>query len=142
MNLGPVELFVLGFPGNRFTGEIAPALADLVEAGTIRVIDLVFVGKDDDGTVAAFELAELDDDDVAGAYNALVDELSGLISEEDVEDFADELTPGSSAAMLLVEHTWATRFADAIANSGGELIASTHIPRIAIAEALAARGDA
>ena len=138
MELGPVELFVLGFPGNQFTGEIAPALADLVEQGTIRVIDLLFVGKADDGTVAALELHELDDD-VSGAYDALVDELSGLISHEDVEDFAEELPPGSSAALLLIEHTWATRFATAIADSGGELITSMHIPREALEEVLAAR---
>jgi hypothetical protein len=62
MSLGPIEMFVVGFPDNGFNGEIAPALSDLVEAGTIRIVDLLFIAKDGDGTVASFEINELDDD--------------------------------------------------------------------------------
>ena len=133
MGLGPIEMIVVGFPENRFTGEIAPALADLVESGIVRVVDLVFIAKDDDGNVAAVELNELDDD-VSDAYLNLVEELDSLIGEEDIEDFGDELEPGSSIALLVVEHVWAKAFADAVANSGGVLLDSVRIPREVIDE--------
>ena len=133
MSLGPIEMFVVGFPDNGFNGEIAPALADLVESGTIRVVDLLFIAKDTDGAVASFELNELDDD-IFGAYDTLVDEVHNLIGEEDVEDFADELEPGSSIALLVIEHVWAKPFADAVAGSGGTLLGSIHIPREVVEE--------
>jgi hypothetical protein len=126
--LGPLELIVLGFPGNKFSGEALPALADLVEQGTIRVIDLLFVGKDVDGTVVAFELADAEDD-LRATFGALfAGDEADLLSEEDVEDVAAVIEPGSSAAMLLFEHTWATRFRDAVLASGGVLVDSIRIP--------------
>jgi len=128
MSLGPIEMIVVGFPENQFTGEIAPALADLVESGIVRVVDLVFITKDDDGNVAAVELNELDAE-VSDAYLNLVEELQGLIGEEDIEDFGEQLDPGSSIAVLVVEHVWAKAFADAVANSGGVLLESIRIPR-------------
>lgn len=128
MSLGPIEILVVGFPENNFTGEIAPALAELVEQGIVRVVDLVFVTKDDDGNVAAVELNELDSG-VSDQYLNLVDELDSLIGEEDIEDFAEQLDPGSSIALLVVEHVWAKSFADAVANSGGVLIEAIRIPR-------------
>src|SRR6185436_15507455 len=118
MSLGPIEMFVVGFPDNGFNGEIAPALADLVESGTIRVVDLLFIAKDADGTVASFE----------------IDEVDNLIGEEDIEDFADELEPGSSIALLVVEHVWAKPFAYAVADSGGQWLGSIHIPRDVVEE--------
>lgn len=133
MSLGPIEIIVVGFPENQFTGEVAPALADLVESGIVRVVDLVFITKDDDGTVAALELSELDDE-ISVAYLTLVEELQGLIGEEDIEDFGDQLDPGSSIAVLVVEHVWAKSFADAVANSGGVLLDSIRIPRQVIEE--------
>ena len=133
MSLGPIEMIVVGFPENQFTGEIAPALADLVESGIVRVVDLVFIAKDDDGNVAAVELNELDTQ-VSDAYTNLIDELDGLIGEEDIEDFGDQLEPGSSIALLVVEHVWAKSFADAVANSGGVLLESIRIPREVIDE--------
>jgi len=133
MGLGPIEIIVVGFPENQFTGEIAPALADLVESGIVRIVDLVFIAKDDDGTVAAIELNELDDS-VSDAYLTLVEELDSLIGEEDIEDFGDELEPGSSIALLVVEHVWAKGFADAVAGSGGVLLDSVRIPREVIDE--------
>jgi len=133
MSLGPIEMFVVGFPDNGFNGEIAPALADLVESGTIRVVDLLFIAKDADGTVASFEINELDDD-IAGAYDTLVEEVAGLIGDEDVEDFAEQLEPGSSIALLVVEHVWAKPFADAVADSGGQWLGSIHIPRDVVDE--------
>jgi hypothetical protein len=133
MSLGPIEILVVGFPDNEFTGEIVPALTDLVEAGTIRVVDLVFVAKDDAGDVVALEVSELDDH-VSTAYITLVAELESLIGEEDIEDFAEDLEPGSSIALLVVEHVWAKSFSDAVANSGGVLIDSVRIPRSVIDE--------
>ena len=133
MSLGPIEIIVVGFPENQFTGEIVPALTDLVEAGFVRIVDLVFVTKDDDGTVASLELEELDSA-VSDAYVTLVEELDSLIGEEDIEDFGEQLEPGSSIALLVVEHVWAKGFADAVANSGGVLLDSIRIPRDVIDE--------
>jgi hypothetical protein len=133
MSLGPIEILIVGFPENKFTGEIAPALADLIEKGTIRLVDLVFVAKDADGEVLALELNELDDQ-VSDAYLSLVTEVEGLIGEEDIEDFAEDLEPGSSIAILVVEHVWAKTFADAAANAGGVLLESVRIPRAVIDE--------
>jgi hypothetical protein len=138
MDVGPVEILMVEFPGNKFTGEIAPALAELVEQGTIRVIDLLFVTKDADGQVAAIELSDAGDD-VRNAFEPIVHEASGLLSEEDVEDLGDGLDSDSSAAMLLFEHVWATRFRDAVVNSGGELVASVRIPKEVVDEVVAAR---
>jgi hypothetical protein len=133
MSLGPIEVIVVGFPENQFTGEIAPALADLVESGVVRIVDLVFITKDDDGEVAALELNELDEQ-VSAQYVTLAAELDALIGEEDIEDFGEQLEPGSSIALLVVEHVWAKGFADAVANSGGVLLESIRIPRDVIDE--------
>jgi uncharacterized protein YuzE len=138
MDVGPVEILMVEFPGNKFTGEIAPALAELVEKRTIRVIDLLFVTKDRDGNVAAIELSDADDA-VRSAFEPIVEEASGLLSEEDIEDLGEGLDPDSSAAMLLFEHVWATRFRDAIVNSGGELLARVPIPKEVVDEVIAAR---
>ena len=133
MSLGPIEIIVVGFPENQFTGEIAPALADLVESGIVRIVALVFITKDDDGEVAALELNELDDQ-VSAQYVTLAAELDALIGEEDIEDFGEQLDPGSSIALLVVEHVWAKGFADAVAGSGGVLLESIRIPREVIDE--------
>ena len=125
------------FPGNQFTGEIIPALSDLIDQGTIRVIDLVFVAKDGDGNAVGIELEDLPSD-AKGAFSELVEELESLISDEDVEDLAEALEPNSSAAILLFEHTWAVPFRDAIANSGGRLVVRLPITEEALAEIAAA----
>ena len=138
MDVGPVEILMVEFPGNKFTGEIAPALAELVEQDTIRVIDLLFVSKDGDGNVAAIELSDADDA-VRSAFEPIVEEASGLLSEEDIEDLGEGLDPESSAVMLLFEHLWATRFRDAVLDSGGELVASVRIPKEVVDEVIAAR---
>jgi uncharacterized membrane protein len=137
MDIGPVEILVVGFPGNQFTVEIAPALEDLVQSGLIRVIDLVFVTKDADGTVVGIELSDVDEG-TSSAFQPHVEEPSGLLSDEDIEDLGAELEPNSSAAILLFEHLWATRFRDAVVNSGGQLVASIRIPKEAIDEVVAA----
>jgi uncharacterized membrane protein len=137
MDIGPVEILVVGFPGNQFTGEIAPALEDLVQSGLIRVIDLVFVTKDADGSVVGIELSDLEEG-TASAFQPHVEEPSGLLAEEDIEDLGAQLEPNSSAAILLFEHLWATRFRNAVLDSGGELIASIRIPKEAIDEVVGA----
>jgi uncharacterized membrane protein len=137
MAIGPVEILVVGFPGNQFTGEIAPALGELVESGLIRVIDLVFIAKDAEGDVVAIELDELDDT-LTVAFQPHVDEPSGMIAEEDIEDLGADLPPNSSAAILLFEHVWATKFRDAVVDSGGELLASIRIPKEVVDEIVGA----
>jgi uncharacterized membrane protein len=137
MGLGPVEILVVSFPGNEFNGEIAPALAELVETGLIRVIDLVFVAKGADGDVVGIELSDVDEG-VASAFQPHVEEPSGLLSDEDIEDLGADLAPGSSAAILLFEHLWATRFRDAVVGSGGELVAAIRIPQEVVDEVVGA----
>lgn len=137
MSIGPVEILVISFPGNKFTGEVAPALADLVESGQIRVIDLVFVLKDAEGDVAAVELSDVDES-TGSAFRPHVQEPSGMLSDEDIEDLAAGLEPNSSAAILLFEHVWATTFRDAVVGAGGELVASIRIPKEVVDEVLAA----
>jgi hypothetical protein len=125
MAIGPVEYIVVGFPGNKFNGEIAPELIALVEAGTVRILDLIFIGKDSDGSVLAFEIDELDGIE---AFENLEGEFGGLIGPADIEFVASKLAPGSSAALLLWEDVWATRFAEAVKNSGGVLLEGARIP--------------
>jgi hypothetical protein len=125
MAIGPVEYIIVGFPGNTFNGEIAPELGKLVDSGTIRVLDLVFITKDADGNVAAVEFE--DHDDVA-LFNELEGEVGGLISEEDVEYAAAELEPNSSAALLVWEDVWAKPFVEALRSSGAVLIEGSRIP--------------
>lgn len=137
MSIGPVEILVVGFPGNQFTGEVAPALADLVESGLVRVIDLVFVTKDAKGDVVGIELSDMDEA-VSAAFQPHVQEPSGLLSDEDIADLGADLEPESSAAILLFEHVWATKFRDALVDSGGELIASIRIPKEVVDEVVGA----
>jgi uncharacterized membrane protein len=137
MDIGPVEILVIGFPGNKFTGEVAPALADLVEGGLIKVIDLVFVTKDANGNVVGIELSDLDEA-TSAAFHPHVEAPSGMLADEDIEDIGADLAPESSAAILLFEHVWATRFRDAVLGSGGELIASIRIPKEVVDEVVGA----
>jgi len=118
---------IVAFPGNEFKGEIAPALADLVEKGTIRIIDLAFVAKDADGNIGAFELTDIDPDVRKGFENMGV-EVNGLFNEEDLEAAGEELDPNSSAALLVWENLWAKDVAEAIRNAGGELLDFERLP--------------
>ena len=125
MALGPVEYLIVGFPGNKFNGEIAPELAKLVESGTVRILDLVFITKDADGNVAAVELE--DHHDVA-LFNELEGEIGGLVSDEDIAYAAADLDVNSSAALLVWEDVWATPFVQALRDSGAVMIESARIP--------------
>lgn len=136
MSLGPVELLVIKFPGNQFTGEIVPALKELVDSGTIRIIDLIFARKDKDGNVLVVELNELDDDAYA-AYNGVVGDLSGTLTEDDVNQLAATLERNSSAGMMLFENTWATRFQNAVLKANGKLVLNERIPHAVVQQLIA-----
>lgn len=125
--IGPVDYAIIAFPGNRFRGEIAPALGELVESGTIRIIDIAFVGKDEDGTAVAMELMELDPE-VQEALDTLGIEVGGLLNEDDLMDAADGLEPNSSAALLVWENVWAREVAQAMRDAGGVLLAFERLP--------------
>jgi hypothetical protein len=125
--IGPVDYLIVGFPGNEFTGEIAPALADLVDSGTIRIIDIAFVGKNADGDTIAMELSELAPD-VQAALDKLDIEVSGLFNEDDLQDAADALEPNTSAALLVWENVWARRTAQAMRDAGGVVLAFERLP--------------
>jgi hypothetical protein len=125
--LAPVDYMIVAFPGNQFKGEIAPALADLVEKGTIRIIDLAFVAKDADGNIGAFELTDIDPEVRQGFENMGV-EVNGLFNEEDLQAAGEELEPNSSAALLVWENLWAKDVAQAIRDAGGELLDFERLP--------------
>jgi hypothetical protein len=138
--LGPIDWIVVEFPGSRFNGEIAPALADLVDRGIIRVLDLLVLKKDADGTLEAFELSDLEDSELGG-LRSHEDELAMLLSEEDVNALAAAVEPGSSAAVLVWENKWAAPFGMAVRHSGGQLVASGRIPVQALLAAIEADND-
>ncbi|HET7119939.1 MAG TPA: DUF6325 family protein [Solirubrobacterales bacterium] len=136
VEMGPVDYLLVEWPGRQPNGEVAPHLVDLVERGLIRILDLVFIHKDEDGTVAGIELA-----DVGGEVPELAifeGASSGLLSEEDVSEAGGVLEPGTSAALLVFENSWAAPFVGAVRRSGGELVASGRIPAADVIEALEA----
>ena len=135
--LGPVSYLIVEFPGNRMTGEGLPILVDLVEGGLIRVLDLLFVTRDDDGSLRAIELADFDQDgelDVALFDGA----ASGLFDESDLVDAASVIEPGSSAGILLFENTWARSFTQALRRGGAEVVAAGYVPLDALVASLEA----
>lgn len=135
MGIGPVEYMVVAFPGNQFKGDIVPALAELSEAGTIRIIDLAFVIKDADGNIEAMEVSDLDSE-IGSAFSAVLGSGGGLLNAEDLEAAGEELEPNSSAALLVWEDVWATKLADAIAGAGGEVWDLDRLPRDVVQAAL------
>jgi Family of unknown function (DUF6325) len=135
--LGPVDWIVVEFPGSRFNGQIAPVLLDLVERDLIRVLDLLVLKKDADGSLEAFELSDLDEGEI-GELRTYESELAMLLSEEDVTSLAAAIEPGSSAAVLIWENIWAAPFASTVRRSGGQLVASGRIPIQALLAAVEA----
>jgi hypothetical protein len=125
--IGPVDYAIIAFPGNRFRGEIAPAIKELVDSGTIRIIDIAFVGKDADGSGVAMELTELDPDVQAG-LDAVGVEVGGLLNEDDLAAAVEELEPNSSAALLVWENVWARKVAQAMRDAGGILLDFDRLP--------------
>jgi len=138
MGLGPIELLVLGFPGNQFTGGILPQIEALVDDGVITIVDALIVHKDDNGVLDVVEIDQVDTSEDVAALSRFLDEGNGLISEEDVEDLTDALPPGSSAAALAFEHTWFKPLRDELVDSGGILLADLRIPGMVVDEVLAA----
>ena len=138
--LGPVDWMVVEFPGSRFNGKIAPALDDLVDRGTVRVLDLLMIRKAEDGTLDFAELSDLDESE-AGGLRAYETALAMLLSEEDVASVAAAVEPGSTAALLVWENLWAAPFASAVRHSGGQLVASGRIPVQAMLAAIEASDE-
>ena len=125
--LGPIDYIVVEFPGSRMTGEGLPMLVDLVDRGVIRLLDLVFVKKELDGSLTGLVLADLDGD---GSMDLAVFEgaSSGLLGPDDLAEAAAVIEPGSSAGILVYENTWAAPFAAALRRGGAQLVASGRIP--------------
>jgi uncharacterized membrane protein len=134
MSIGPVEYIVVGFPGNEFTGEIAPAIADLVESKTIRIHDLVFITKDANG---GFGAVEFDEHDGLSAFASIDGEIGGVIGNDDIEHAAEALEPGSSAALLVWEDRWARPLLDAFVDANAVLLEGGRIPHDLIEPVLA-----
>jgi hypothetical protein len=125
MALGPVQYLVIGFPGNQFNGEIAPELGKLVESGTIRILDIVFVAKDEQGDVT---IIEYDEHDQLFLFAEIDAEVGGLANQDDVAHAANMLEPGNSAALLIWEDTWAAPLTQAMRKSGGVALEGGRIP--------------
>jgi hypothetical protein len=140
VTLGPVDVVIVEFPGNQFTGELAPMLRDLVAAGTIRVIDLIFVTKDAEGDVAMLEIAGLDDSLVAAFTELEIGVGTGMLDDDDVEMVADALAPNSSAALLVWENTWAAPFVAALGRANARVVDQVRIPADVVQAQLAAAG--
>jgi Family of unknown function (DUF6325) len=140
-SIGPVELLVVKFPGNQFKGEIAPALVDLVDSGTIRIVDLLFAIKDEEGNFDMVDVKELEAAELA-AFEPLLTGGTELLSQEDVEDVAAMIEPNSSAAVMLFENTWATKFRNALNGANAELIYNVRIPQTVIQQLMKEQAEA
>ena len=132
---GPIDYLIVEFPGNRMTGEGFPLLVDLVDSGIIRILDLMFVTRDLDGSISAVEIKDFDSD---GQLDLAVFEgaSSGLLGQDDLDEAAVAIEPGSSAGILIYEKVWAAPFARALRRGGAQLVASGRIPVQAILAAL------
>ena len=142
--VGPIEILAVEFPGSQFKGEIVPALKELVDDGIINILDLVFVTKELDGTVASLELSQLSTDESAayGELGVTEDDIDGLINDEDLEMAGEVMDPGDSAAILVWEDLWAIKVRDAIRNAGGKVLALDRVPQEAVDEVLDALAEA
>lgn len=132
--IGPIDYLLVEWPGKQPNGEVAPHLVDLVDRGLIRILDLVFVAKDEEGNVAAIELADLGGE--VAELAIFEGASSGLLDDEDVAEAGGVLEPGTAAALLVFENSWAAPFVAAVRRSGGELVASGRIPAEDILAAL------
>jgi len=135
--MGPVGYLIVEFPGSKMTGEGLPILVDLVESGVIRILDLIFITKGDDGSISVAELRDFDGD---GTLDLAVFEgaSSGLLDASDIEEGGAVLEKGSSGAVLIYENRWAAPFTAALRRGGAELVAAGFIPQDALLESLAA----
>lgn len=138
--MGPIDYVLIEWPGRQPNGEAAPYLVDLVERGVIRVLDLVFITKADDGSVAGMEISEVADQ--VEEMRVFEGASSGVLTDEDAAEAAEALEPGTSAALLVFENAWAAPFAAAVRRSGGQLVANGRIPVQAFLAALDAAEEA
>jgi len=136
MSIGPIELLVVKFPGNKFSGKIMPELQALVESGTIRIVDILMAVTDEQGNIAVVELDELDPD-MRGQFDPVVTDMTELLTHDDARALAKRLGPNSSAAVMLFENTWATKFRDAVLDADGELVLSERIPKAVVDQMVA-----
>lgn len=140
MAVGPVEYLVVAFPGSRFTGAIAPAPADAVASKAVRVIDLTFVHRADDGTIETVELDDLDPDDLV-SFEPVEGEVTGMLNDDDIRQLGESVPPGSSAALIVWEDLWAVPLTAAVRAPGGQLVAHERIPVEVAEAALSAAGS-
>ena len=138
MGVGPVDVVIIGFPGNKFTGRIAPALMELVDSGTIRVIDLLFVMKDADGIVTTIEAADLDPETGPGFLGIDVAQ-PGALGPEDAEEVSDDLALNSSTLLIAFENVWAAKMVDALQAADAVMIDQIRIPADVAEAVLTAR---
>ena len=133
---GPIDFVLIEFPSDRLTGEAGPALLDLVERGVVRLFDLLVISKAEDGSVESIELT--DPLGPGAGFSYFAGARSGLLGDDDVREAAEAMRPGTVAALIVYENTWALPFVGAVQNSGGELIASARIPAPEVMAALEA----
>jgi hypothetical protein len=133
--MGPISYLIVEFPGNKMTGEGLPILVDLVDRGIIRILDLMFVTRDADGSLTSIELSDLDHD---GTFDLTLFEgvSAGLLDDSDLDDAASVIEPGSSAAILLSENRWATDFVQALRRGDAQLVAAGYISHDALLASL------
>jgi hypothetical protein len=133
--MGPIDCVVIAFPDGQPKGEAAPLLMDLVDRGIIRILDLMFIRKAADGSVAGLEISDLDQEG-AGEFVLFAGASSGLLTDEDRQEAAEVLEPDSAAAVIVFENRWAAPFARAMRKAGGQLVAFDRIPVQAVLAAL------
>jgi hypothetical protein len=134
MVVGPIEYIIVGFPGNKFNGQIAPELAKLIDSRMVRILDLVVISKDESGEVGVFEFDQLDE---LAPFADLEGEVGGIVGQEDIDYAAASLEPGSSLGLLVWEDLWAAPFAAAVRESGGVLLEGGRVPHELAQEAFA-----
>ena len=130
-DLAPVEYIVIDFPDSRFDGSIVPALADLLDKRIVRILDLVFVKKDTDGSVLSFEFDQLDE---LEGLSSLDGDAGDVLSDQDVLDLAADIQAGSSALFIVWEDLWAADLGRAVRNAGGEVVVGGRIPHQVVTE--------
>jgi hypothetical protein len=126
MAVGPVDVYIIGFPGNKFTGRVAPAIKELVDNRTIRVLDLLFVMKDADGAVATVAVDDLGED--GAAFASIEITQPGALGSEDAEEVSDDLPPSSSTLLVAYENLWLAKLVDALRAADAVVIDSIRIP--------------
>jgi hypothetical protein len=139
MPMGPVSYTVIAFPGNHFHGNIAPEVARLVSNGTVRILDLVFVGKDDEGNTISLEFDQMDE---LAQFSDLDGEVGGLVGAEDLDHVAAGLPENNSALIIVWEDAWARPFVEAVQEAGGVVVESARVPRELVDAAMAELAEA